>query len=172
MSRVGQTGLARSSTPRTAQRLPRTASAHPEAATAPGESYNGHWAWGWGPGGRPGGRGAAGSPEPSLFARFPSTMAAPLFPRSPPPPRLSPLPPLTASASKQPARRAQATRPLCWGTRRGRARHSHSLTLSLAHTHRHTQRPPLPPVSQSPSLFSLSLPPSHPARSLSEPLSE
>lgn len=82
MSRVGQAGLAGSSTPRAAQRLARTASARPAAATAPGESYNSHWAGGWGPGGRPGGRGAAGSPEPSLFARFPSTMAAPLFPLS------------------------------------------------------------------------------------------
>ena len=82
MSRVGRAGLAGSSTPWAAQRLARTALACPAAATAPGESYNGHWAGGRGPGGRPGGRGAAGSLEPSLFARFPSTMAAPLFPLS------------------------------------------------------------------------------------------
>lgn len=73
---------------------------------------------------------------------------------SPPPPRLSPPPPpLAASASKQPARPPQATRPLCRGTRRSRARHSHS----HSHTHRHTQRPP------APFLFSLSSPPSPPS---------
>lgn len=82
MSRVGQAGLAESSTTPAAQRLARTASACQAAAATPGESYNGHWAGGRGPGGRSEGRGAAGSPEPSLFARFPSTMAAPLFPLS------------------------------------------------------------------------------------------
>lgn len=46
MSQVGQAGLAESSTPRAAQRLAHTASARPAAATAPGESYNGHWAGG------------------------------------------------------------------------------------------------------------------------------
>lgn len=155
MSRVGQAGLARSSTPRTAQRLPRTASAHPEAATAPGESYNGHWAWGWRSGGRPGGRGAAGSPEPSLFARFPSTMAAPLFPLS------------SSSSAALPAAAShclclQAARPPSPGHQASlpghQARQGPALTLThtltRAHTHRHTQRPP------SPSLFSLSLPPS------------
>lgn len=98
MSRVGQAGLAVSSTQPAAQRLARTASVHPAAATAPGESYNGHWAGGRGPGGRPGGRGTAGSPEPSLFARFPSTMAAPLFP---------------LSSSSSSARPAAASRCLC-----------------------------------------------------------
>lgn len=83
---------------RAAQRLARTPSARPAAATAPGESYNGHWAEGWGPGSRPGGRGTAGSPEPSLFARFPSTMAAPLFP---------------LSSSSSSARPADASRCLC-----------------------------------------------------------
>lgn len=69
----------------------------------------------------------------------------------------------SASASKQPARPPQASRPLRRGTSRGRARHSHSLTLA-PHTHRHTQHPP------APFLLSLSLPPSPLA--LPEPLSE
>lgn len=151
MSRVGQAGLAGSSTPRAAQRLARTASVRPAAAAAPGESYNGHWAGGWGPGDRPGGRGAAGSPEPSLFARFPSTMAAPLFPLllllllGSPRSRLclclqTARPPSPGQQAPPPGQPAEAGP--------GTHKHSHS------HTHRHTQRPP------APFLFSFSLPPS------------
>lgn len=140
MSRVGQAGLAGSSTPQAAQRLACTASARPAASTARGESYNGHWAGGWGPGGRPGGRGAAGSPEPSLFARFPSTMAARLFP-------------LSSSSSALPAAASrclclQAARPPSLGHRAPllgrRERQGPALTLTHTGTLRHTQRPPAP----------------------------
>lgn len=60
-----------------------------------------------------------------------------------------------ASASKQPARSPQASRPLRRGTSRGRARHSHSLTLAHAQTH----------VAPAGSLPSLPFSPSLPARS-------
>lgn len=169
MSRVGQAGLAGSSTPQAAQRLACTASARPAASTARGESYNGHWARGRGPGGRPGGRGAAGSPEPSLFARFPSTMAARLFPLS------------SSSSSALPAAASrclclQAARPPSLGHRAPllgrRETQGPALTLTHTGTLRHTQRSlarPLLPFSLS--LPAPSLPPS-PPRSLSEPLSE
>lgn len=141
MSRVGQADLAGSSTPQAAQRLACTASARPAGSTARGESYNGHWAGGWGPGGRPGGRGAAGSPEPSLFARFPSTMAARLFPLS------------SSSSSALPAAASrclclQAARPPSLGHRAPlqgrRERQGPALTLTHTGTLRHTQRPPAP----------------------------
>lgn len=153
MSRVGQAGLAGSSTPKAAQRLACTVSARPAASTARGESYNGHWAGGWGPGGRPGGRGAAGSPEPSLFARFPSTMAARLFP-------------LSSSSSALPAAASrclclQAARPPSLGHRAPllgrRERQGPALTLTHTGTLRHKQRPPAPsflPFSPSSSLSS------------------
>jgi hypothetical protein len=159
MSRVGQAGLAGSSTPQAAQRLACTASARPAGSTARGESYNGHWAGGWGPGGRPGGRGAAGSPEPSLFARFPSTMAARLFPLS------------SSSSSALPAAASrclclQAARPPSLGHRAPlqgrRQRQGPALTLTRTGTLKHTQRPPAPSFLP----FSPSSLPLLPARSL------
>lgn len=162
MSRVGQAGLAGSSTPPAAQRLARTASASPVAATAPGESYNGHWARGRRPGGWPGGRGAAGSPEPSLFARFPSTMAAQLFP-------------LYSSSSSSSALSAAAFRCLCLQAARppspghptsllGEAGEAEPSTHT--HSHSHTQTHAAPAGSFLSPFLSLLLP-LLPARSLS-----
>lgn len=152
MSRVGQAGLAGSSTPPAAQRLARTASVSPVAATAPGESYNGHWAGGRGPGGRPGGRGAAGSPEASLFARFPSTMAAPLFPLS-----SSSSSALPAAASRclclQAARPPSPGHPTPLLGEAGEAEHG-----THTHSHSHTQTHAAPAGSFLSPFLSLLLP--------------
>lgn len=108
-----------------------------------------------------GGGGPRGVRSLLCLQGFPQQWLLRSFLSPPPPPRLSPPPPLAASASKQPARPPQASRPLRWGTRRGRVRHSHSLTL--AHTQTHAA-----PAGSLPFLpFYASLP-----SPLSEPLSE
>lgn len=112
----------------------------PRGVHSPGGKLQWPLGRGLGPGGRPGGRGAAGSPEPSLFARFPSTMAAPLFP-------------LSSSSSALPAAASrclclQAARPPSLGHRAPlqgrRERQGPALTLTHTGTLRHTQRPPAP----------------------------
>lgn len=106
-----------------------------------------------------GGGGQRGVRSLLCLQGFPQQWLLRSFLSPPPPPRLSLPPPLAASASKQPARPPQATRPLCRGTRRGRAQHSHSLTLSLAHAQTH--------AAPAGSLPFLPFSPSFPARSRS-----
>lgn len=136
MSRVGQAGLAGSSTqcgphkdshahPRPAPRRPQPRG---KVTMATGPRVGGQ-------GAGLGGEGLRGVRSLLCLQGFPQQWLLRSFLSPPPPPRLAPPTPRAASASKQPARPPQATRPLSRGTRRGRARHSHSLTLAHAQTH-------------------------------------